>query len=124
MTDQKTILIVEDDNLIRNALSRALEQVNITVIEASDGKEGLKQALELHPDGVVADLHMPVMDGYEMVEELRKDSWGKTVPIVVLTADEGTDAVNRALQAGISNYLVKSNMNVDSLVQSILQAIK
>lgn len=117
----KTILVVDDDKLIREGLSALLKNAGQTVLEAADGKEGLAAALAQHPDLVVSDVRMPNMTGLEMVDALREDEWGKHVPIVMLTNDETNDSVNHALQAGVTVYLAK-NLDPASLTQQILQA--
>lgn len=117
----KTILVVDDDKLIREGLSALLKNAGQIVIEAVDGKEGLSLALAQHPDLIVSDVRMPNMTGLEMVEAVRADSWGASVPIVVLTNDETGSSVNQALQAGVMVYLAK-NLDPASLTQQILQA--
>ncbi len=117
----KTILVVDDDKLIREGLTALLKNAGQTVIEAVDGKEGLSVALEQHPDLVVSDVRMPNMTGLEMVDAIRADDWGKHVPIVMLTNDETNDSVNHALQAGVTVYLAK-NLDPTALTQQILEA--
>jgi CheY-like chemotaxis protein len=120
----KTILIVDDDKLIREGLSMVLASAGHTVHEASNVKEGFAKAKELHPDIVLTDLRMPVMDGHEMVEKIRKDKeWGKNVPILIMTADDSTSSINTALQSGVTVYLSKANLDPESLSDQILAAI-
>ena len=86
----KTVLIVEDSKLLRKVVRDELEHNGFTVIEAEDGKTGLDVALTEHPDLIMLDLIMPVMDGMTMFTHLREDDWGKSVPVIMLTgADEG-----------------------------------
>lgn len=117
----KTILVIDDDKLIREGLIALLKNADQTVIEAADGKEGLDVSLTQHPDLIVTDLRMPNMTGQEMIDQIRADKWGKDVPIVVLTNDETSDSVNQALQSGVTVYLAK-NLDPASLTQQILQA--
>lgn len=118
----KTILVVDDDKLIREGLTALLKNAGQTVIEAANGREGLDQALALHPDLVVTDVRMPEMTGLEMIDQLQQDEWGKHVPIVVLTNDDSSGSVNQALQNGVSVYLAK-NLPPASLSQQILQVV-
>lgn len=117
----KTILVVDDDKLIREGLTALLRNAGQTVLEAADGKEGLAVALGQHPDLIVSDVRMPNMTGLEMIDALRGDDWGKHVPVVVLTNDETSGSVNHALQAGVTVYLAK-NLAPVALTQQILQA--
>lgn len=118
----KTILIVDDDKLIREGLTALLKNAGQTVIEAANGREGLDSALAHHPDLVVSDVRMPEMTGLEMIEALRADEWGKQVPIVMLTNDNTNDSVNQALQSGITIYLEK-NLPPSTLSQQILELV-
>ena len=84
----KTILIVEDSKLLRAVVRDELERTGFTVIEAEDGKLGIEAALSQHPDLIMLDLIMPVMDGMTMFGLLRADEWGKSVPVIMLTGEE------------------------------------
>jgi len=77
-----SILIVDDSSLIRSQLRAALEAKSVRVVEAENGSEGLWRARENLVDLIIADIHMPVMDGIRMVEELRKIPEYATTPIV------------------------------------------
>jgi CheY-like chemotaxis protein len=115
----KTILVVDDDKLIRESLGAMLKSAGQTVFEAADGKEGLEAAKKEHPDLIVTDLRMPNMSGQEMIEAIREDHAIKDTPIVVLTNDETSDSVNQALQSGVMVYLGK-NLDPESLTEQIL----
>lgn len=119
----KNILIIDDDSLIRKALGEALAAKGFGVREAENGKKGLESALSSHPDLVVSDLRMPEMDGLTMLEQLRQDAWGKTVPVIMLSTDESTSSINQALQAGVTVYLSKSGTAPDAVVQQITTAL-
>ncbi len=84
----KTVLIVEDSKLLRAVVRDELERNGFTVIEAEDGKLGLEVAFAQHPDLIMLDLIMPVMDGMTMFGLLRADEWGKNVPVIMLTGQE------------------------------------
>ena len=84
----KSVLIVEDSKLLRTVVRDELERNGFTVTEAEDGKTGLETALKTHPDLIMLDLIMPVMDGMTMFTHLREDAWGKDVPVIMLTGQE------------------------------------
>jgi two-component system, chemotaxis family, chemotaxis protein CheY len=117
----KTILVIDDDKLIREGLSAMLKGAGQTVLEAADGKEGLEVTKKEHPDLIVTDLRMPNMSGQEMIDAIRDDGDIKGTPVVILTNDETSDSVNQALQSGVTVYLAK-NLDPESLTQQILQA--
>lgn len=116
----KTVLIVDDDELLRGALAAALEEAKVTVEVAKDGKEGLVKAKKLKPAIVVSDENMPKMSGHEFIAELRKQEWGKDIAIVVFTVRDDIETMNQELQAGVVAYLNKPNMTAKQLV-SIVQ---
>lgn len=117
-----TILVIDDDNVMRQGITTMLKGANQQVIEASDGQAGLEVALKEKPDLIVTDLMMPHMTGIEMLEQLRADDWGKTVPVVVLTADDSSQTLNSALESGITNYFAKTT-DPTVLLEQILQQL-
>lgn len=116
------ILVIDDDNLMRQGIATMLKSAGHTVTEASDGEAGLQAALAQHPDLIVSDVHMPHMTGLEMVQELRKDQWGSSVHVVILTSDDSNDTVNQALGAGVTSYFAK-NLDPVTLSQQILDQL-
>lgn len=120
---QKSVLIVEDDNLARQSLVVALEPFRIKVLEAKDGLEGLVVAKKAEPDLIVADIHMPGMDGMEMISKLREQEWGKEVPVIIMTTDNTSQTLYKALKGGVSVYLSKTSLDVDGFAAQIKQAL-
>lgn len=91
---RKMILVVEDSKLLRTIAVDALKTEGFGIYEAGNGRDGLKSALGVHPDMILLDIVMPVMDGLTMLKSLREDEWGKTVPVILLTGeDEGSIAL-------------------------------
>lgn len=117
--ETKTILMVDDD--IRNvfALTAALEQRGAKVVIARDGKEALKKLDEEKDiDLVLMDIMMPVMNGYEAMEEIRKQSRFAKLPIIALTAKAMKDDRDLCIKAGANDYLSKP-VDVDKLLSLI-----
>jgi DNA-binding response OmpR family regulator len=75
MKKRKNILVVEDEENLRGAIVDVLRAEKFDAIEAKNGKEGIKMALQYHPDLILLDLLMPGMDGMTAFEKIRKDSW-------------------------------------------------
>jgi CheY-like chemotaxis protein len=80
-----SVLIIEDNQIIREMYSDKFRVNDFEVSIAADGAEGLKKALDEKPDILLLDIAMPKMDGIEVMERLRDDHWGKSVPIIILT---------------------------------------
>lgn len=119
----KTVLVVEDDELVRESLARTLADKGLTVYEATNGKEGLEKALAGGVDLVVTDVIMPEVDGLTMLTKLREDSKGKDIPAIVLSNDEQTESLNKAMQAGVTVYLSKASLDADAIAQQVLVAL-
>ncbi|HIU43254.1 MAG TPA: response regulator transcription factor [Candidatus Ventrousia excrementavium] len=100
----KTILVIEDDSNIRELLRLYLEQEGYAVETAQDGMEGLRAFKRIHPDLVLLDLMMPVMDGTQVIKEIRAQS--KT-PVIMLTAKGETFDKVAGLELGADDYVTK-----------------
>lgn len=83
--ERKKVLIVEDEAPVRRIISDMIAPLGCEIIEAKDGESGLQKGLDNHPDVIILDIVMPGKGGLEMAEELRKDEWGRQVPVVILT---------------------------------------
>jgi two-component system alkaline phosphatase synthesis response regulator PhoP len=105
--DKVKILIVDDEPNIVQTLQDRLEMNDFNVVTACNGKEGLDMAIQETPDVVLLDVIMPVMDGLEMLEALRKEPTCQDVSVVMLTARSQTQDIARANACGIEDYIVK-----------------
>jgi len=103
----KRILIVEDKATSRELLRTVLEQQGYSVEEAEDGEQALRKILADPPDLVLMDLQMPGRNGYEVVQELRKDPRLVSVPVVAVTASAMQGDREKVLAAGFTSYLAK-----------------
>jgi len=101
----RTILVVDDEPAVRDALERALKTEGYVVRTATNGAEGLEAVAELHPDAVVLDVLMPVMDGFEACRRLREA--GDRTPVLMLTARDAVGDRVEGLDAGADDYVVK-----------------
>jgi CheY-like chemotaxis protein len=103
----RRILLVEDNELNRDMLSRRLVRRGDQVEIAVDGKEGLSMAGTSSPDLILLDLSLPEMDGWEVLRQLKQDPRMKGIPVVALTAHALVTDRNRALEAGFDDYDIK-----------------
>ena len=101
------ILVVDDSPTIRAALKGLLERMGHTVVEASDGKEALQMYRQDRPGLVLIDVVMPIMDGYESARHMRETKADEWVPIIFLSSKEADQDLDRAIEAGGDDYLVK-----------------
>ncbi len=115
----KSILIVDDEVLLVTALTIKLEASGYQVFSAANGIEALNQLESNLFDLIVLDLFMPVMDGITALQEIKNKDLARGVPIIVLTNLQEDEKISQALSLGVTDYLTKSNTNLDSLVDLI-----
>src|SRR3989344_5503419 len=121
----KKILITEDETLLRSALSEKLRLEGFEVLAAENGQKGLELALAEHPDLILLDIIMPVMDGLTMLKHLRQDAWGKTAPVILLTNLAANDNIMpEVIEQQPAFYLVKTDWTLDKVVEKIKETLK
>ena len=119
------IAIVEDDLAISTMYRMKFEAEGYKVQTAANGRLGLGLAEEMRPDMILLDLMMPEMTGEEMLEALRKTSWGKHIKVIILTNSGEESAPPAIKELGVEAYIVKAEMTprqVAELVKSKLAA--
>lgn len=123
---QKTILIIEDETSVKKILRDVLQKENFLVIEAPNGKKGVDIAREMHPDLILLDVLMPVMDGMTALKEIRKDAWGSRVPVIILTNLSATkeEIVEDMIEGKPMYYLIKSDWKIFDVVKKIKEILK
>ena len=118
MPDNQKVLVVDDDEHILRSLSQYLELEEFQVVSASNGNEALQRFADEKPDLVVLDVMMPGMDGFQVLETLRKGDQKPNVPVLMLTARDQHADIMRGYQMGATSYLIKP-FNLDELVEAI-----
>jgi len=103
----KSILIVDDSQAIVDLVSEALNSEGYDVSSASNGKEALNQLKEGCVDLIISDIYMPVMDGIEFIQEVRKLNHCQYTPVLILTTEDDYDMKMKGKHAGATGWLVK-----------------
>ncbi|MCR4325595.1 MAG: response regulator [Patescibacteria group bacterium] len=121
MPTKKTVLIVEDEKDIREALRDALQDKDYSVLEAKNGKEGVSTALQNHPDLIMLDLLMPEMDGMTALKHIREDTWGKNAPVIILTNVNASkeQMIEDIVTGKPLEYLIKSDWKIYDVIERI-----
>jgi two-component system KDP operon response regulator KdpE len=104
MTDQPTILIIDDDRPMVNLILETLKSAEYRIITAYDGQEGLRQMYEHRPNLIILDIKMPTMDGWTVCQRVREVS---NVPIIMLTAQDDPEEIVKGLDMGADDYMIK-----------------
>jgi two-component system cell cycle response regulator DivK len=107
MTDMATILLVEDNEMNRDMLSRRLIRRGYEVVAALDGQSGVEMARSAAPDLILMDMSLPVLDGWEATRRIKADPDTRGIPIIALTAHAMSSDRARALEAGCDDYDTK-----------------
>ena len=102
-----TILLVEDNEPSRDALSRRLRRRDFRVVTAVDGQQAVAFAREHAPDLILMDLGLPIVDGWEATRQLKADTATRSIPIIVLSAHAMTDHREKSLAAGADDFDAK-----------------
>ncbi len=102
-----SVLVIDDQPFFTNMLRGALEQQGFRVLVANSGADGLASAKKHLPDAILLDIEMPVMDGFAVCEQLRKDEAVKHIPIVILTATNNPKLNEKAFKAGADIVALK-----------------
>lgn len=117
------ILVVDDDQNIRRLVSFNLTQANHEIILAKNGAEGYQLAIDEQPDLILLDIMMPIMNGYQTVEKLKKDPATKEIPVFMLSAKGQMTDLDDAFNLGADDYITKP-FDVEKLEFSINYKLK
>jgi DNA-binding response OmpR family regulator len=105
--EKKKVLIIDDQEEIRDLVDITLRDTEFEVIKASSGKEGIQVAKELKPDIILLDIMMPEIDGFMTCNMLKRNSDTQDIPVIFLTAKQTTMGRTIALKAGAQDYIMK-----------------
>jgi two-component system, cell cycle response regulator DivK len=103
----KRILVVEDTEDNRQILRDVLNDAGFDLIEAGDGEEGVRMAAEFHPDLVLMDIQLPIVDGYEATRRIKADPALRHIPVIAVTSYALSQDEKKAFAVGCSGYVAK-----------------
>ncbi len=118
---QRKVLIVDDEADLRDALHTAFTTAGYTPLLATNGEEALATALAEKPDIILLDISMPKMNGHETLAKLRRDPWGKDVPVVFLTNFDDATNITQSVAAHSDDYIIKSSTSLEEIVKRTTQ---
>lgn len=116
-TENKKVLLVEDEQMLREIISMKLVKDGFTVVVALDGEAALKKVEEEMPDIVLLDIILPSVDGFEVLEKIRSHTNEKVakIPVIMLTNLGQDEDIAKARKLGVDEYLVKAYFNPDEI---------
>ena len=119
----RRILLAEDDRFLRKAAETTLKQQGYTVITAADGEEALRVARSEPLDLILLDLIMPKLNGFQVLNALKKDAPTALIPIIILSNLGQERDVQQAMEAGATAYFIKADLSLHALVQRVEEAL-
>ena len=119
----KKILFIEDESALQRALTQVLTEEGYQMLSALDGEIGLSLARKEMPDLILLDIVLPRKNGWQVLEELKRDPATRDIKVVVLSNLEGNEDIERALNAGATTYLVKTNYQLDEVAEKVKQIL-
>lgn len=123
MANKKSILLVEDDEFLAELYATKLNLEGFEVSLAVDGEKGLKLAKEMNPDLILLDIILPKKDGFEVLKVLKSDARLKKIPVILLTNLSQKDEVQKGLDLGANDYLIKAHFMPSEVVKKIKHTI-
>jgi len=122
VTEPKSVLVVEDNELYRDMLIRVLSKEKLKVDQAVDGMDALKKIKDKGYDCILMDLFMPKMDGLNATKQIKKITGGKDIPVIALTGNKKKELIRKWASCGIKSYIVKpsSREEIMSAVNKVL----
>lgn len=123
-TDNRKILIIEDDKFFRDIISKKLQKENFDVATASDGKEAFAYLESSIPNLIILDLILPGLDGYEILSILKKDKKTSGIPVIILSNLGQQEEIDRAKALGVTDFMIKINFTLEEIVGRVNQIFK
>lgn len=117
---KKKILFADDEETLRSLLRIILEKGGYEMLEAGDGKAALEQVKKNRPDLVILDINMPKMNGFDVLEHLKKDPKTRDIPVIMLTTRSGQGDIEEAMELDADQYIPKP-FDSEKLISKIQQ---
>lgn len=126
MMDNKNVhvMLVEDDVFLANIYKTKFDMEGFKISHADNGEKGLDDIKKKKPDVILLDILLPKMDGFAILEALKKDESVKNIPVILLTNLGQKDDVEKGLDMGAVDYLIKAHFKPSEVVQKVREVLK
>ncbi|HXG49413.1 MAG TPA: response regulator [Methylomirabilota bacterium] len=112
------ILSIDDSRMVHMVITKTLKPFDVEVLTAVNGQEGIEKAAQSVPNLIILDATMPVMNGIECLETLKKHEATRAIPVIMLSADSGKENIDRATQLGALQFIPKP-FTGDALLEAV-----
>lgn len=116
---QKTILVIEDEKYLREMITLKLKESDYKVLPAESADKALEILKTEKPDLIWTDLLLPGMGGMEFIEKIKSDEATKNIPAIMVSVSGGPDTIEKAFAVGVKDYIVKSQLTLDRIINKI-----
>jgi len=116
---RKTILIIDDAEDLRTIYVKKFRQEGFEVLEGRDGLDGLNTAFDKKPDLIITGIMMPRVDGFEVINTLKKDAQTKRIPVLVFSHLGRQEDIDKALSLGADDFLIQATFSPDDVVEKV-----
>lgn len=117
------VLIIDDDPFILDMYVLKFKESGFNIETAHDGKDGLKQIDSYHPDIILLDVVMPAMDGFDVLQELKKKAMSPQPKVILLTNLGQKEDVDRGMQLGADDYIIKAHFTPSEVVDKVRKSL-
>lgn len=118
------VLLIEDDSFLANIYKTKFEMEGFKVSVSEDGESGIEDAKRKHPDLVLLDVLLPKLDGFTVLKKLKEDAALKDIPVILLTNLGQKDDVDKGLELGAEDYLIKAHFKPSETVEKVKAVLK
>lgn len=119
----KTILLIEDEEIMIDLLQKKLTKEGYSVPTARDGEEGLKMMKKIKPDLILLDIIMPKKGGFEVMEEKIKDEELNKIPVIIISNSGQPVELERAKKLGVKDWLIKTEFDPEEVLEKVIAQI-
>jgi len=119
----KKVLVVEDEKLIASLLQRKLTDEGYYAFIAEDGEKALEEIKTKHPDLILLDIILPRMNGFDVLEAMRKDNEMKDIPVIIISNSGQAFEIDKAKEYGVKSWLVKTEFDPGEVVEKVREQI-
>lgn len=116
---KRKVLIIEDETVLLELFADKFISEKFETLQATTAEKGLQLALKNKPDLILLDIILPKMDGISMLKILREDSWGRSVPVIILSNVTDQQKVSEAMRLGVYDYIIKTNLILNDLAKQV-----
>lgn len=120
---KKSILIIEDEAFFRELIKKKLSSDVFDVFEATNGQEGIDEAIEKKPDVILLDLLLPDMSGFDVLSKLKSDLHLSTIPVIILSNLADPQDIQKGLKLGAVAHLIKAQSDINDIVVKIKEIL-